>query len=131
MAQDIAVVYTIINTLKRHGIVIQRYDDVTTNSLYLKLDYGVLKSIRISDHDSKDPLHCLYNLQHDLRKRYYDKQTKRFFYPTRDAHLMLRQILKDHNDKKRRFGAKYKVYMTENSKDNAHKKGFWSNSTIV
>lgn len=91
----------------------------------------MLKTIRISDHDSKEHLHYRYNLQHDLTKRRYDKNTMQFFYPTRDVNLMLRQILKDRDDKKKRFGSKYEVYMMENIRDNAHKKGFWSDSTIV
>ena len=35
------------------GIVIQRYDAYSTDSVYLKLDYGVCNSIRISNHNGK------------------------------------------------------------------------------
>ncbi|MBM7715323.1 hypothetical protein JOC94_002310 [Bacillus thermophilus] len=43
----------IIARLKKKGIVIQRYDSYSTNSIYLKLDYGVSNSVRISDHKGK------------------------------------------------------------------------------
>jgi len=125
------VVDKIINTLKQHGIIIQRYDSITSNSIYLKLDYGVLKSIRISDHPSKKHLHYRYNLQRDLITSRYDKRTKRFFYPTADVDRMLQQILSDRNDKKQRFGANYDRYMMENIRDNGHKQGFWSESQII
>jgi len=126
-----SIIDMIINTLKQHGIVIQRYNSITSNSVYLKLDYGVLKSIRISDHPSKKHLHYRYNLQRDLSKNRYDKATKRFFYPVSDVDKMIQQILSDRNDKKKRFGANYERYMMENIRDNGHKKGFWSDAEII
>ena len=52
----------IIKTLKSIGFVIQRYDAYSTNSIYLKLDYGVCNSIRISDHTGKKYLKYRYNV---------------------------------------------------------------------
>ena len=42
--------------LLEKGFIVQRYDSVTTNSIYLKLDYGMCNSIRISDHKGKKHL---------------------------------------------------------------------------
>ena len=38
---------SIANRLAREGFIVQRYDAKTTDSIYLKLDYGVCNSIRI------------------------------------------------------------------------------------
>lgn len=121
----------VIDELKSHGIIIQRYDSVTSASIYLKLDYGVLKSIRISDHPSKKHLHYRYNLQSDLSNNRYDRSQQRFFYPLHDIQSMIRQILSDRNDKKSRYGNQYNAYMMQNIQQNGHKKGFWSESEIV
>ena len=43
----------IANRLISEGFIVQRYNAYTTNSIYLKLDYGVCNSIRISDHPGK------------------------------------------------------------------------------
>ena len=43
----------IAKRLISEGFTVQRYNAYTTNSIYLKLDYGVCNSIRISDHPGK------------------------------------------------------------------------------
>ena len=52
----------IVSILKDKGFVIQRYDAYSTDSVYLKLDYGVCNSIRISDHEGKKHLCYRYNM---------------------------------------------------------------------
>ena len=121
----------VIDELKSHGIIIQRYDSVISNSIYIKLDYGVLKSIRIGDHPSKKHLHYRYNLQTDLTNNRYDQSQQRFFYPIHDIQSMIRQILSDRSDKKSRYGNQYDAYMMQNIQQNGQKKGFWSESKIV
>lgn len=56
---------SLINRLKTFKIVVHRYNAYSTNSIYLKLDYGALNSIRISDHKGKRHLHYKYNIQKD------------------------------------------------------------------
>jgi hypothetical protein len=48
-----AIADAVIKELTAAGFVIQRYDAFSTNSIYLKLDYGLCNSIRISDHRQK------------------------------------------------------------------------------
>lgn len=43
-------------------VVIHRYDAYSTRSIYLKFDYGVANSLRISDHPGKHHLKYRYNL---------------------------------------------------------------------
>lgn len=50
---------SLIHTLSQAGFTIQRYDASTTDSIYLKLDYGVGNSIRIS---GKKHLNYRYNI---------------------------------------------------------------------
>lgn len=60
--------------LKNAGFIIQRVDARTSNSIYLKLDYGVGNSIRISDHKSrKEGLVFKYNVGVHIKK--FDKRT--------------------------------------------------------
>lgn len=51
----------IISELK-DKVVIHRYDAYSTNSIYLKFDYGVANSLRISDHPGKRHLRYRFNL---------------------------------------------------------------------
>lgn len=122
----------IIKTLKENNIVIQRYDAKHTNSVYLKMDYGVLLSLRISDHPGKPKLKYRYNLQSQIKKFRYDRAAKQFFYPINQADRLLEQILKDHQDKLTRYGEEqYEKYMESNLKENGHKRGFWKQAKII
>ncbi|WP_181879268.1 hypothetical protein [Levilactobacillus brevis] len=44
------------------GIKVMRYDAYSTNSVYLKLDYGLLYTLRISDHPGKRYLAYRFNV---------------------------------------------------------------------
>lgn len=46
-------------------VVIHRLDAYSTNSIYLKFDYGIVNSLRISDHEGKK--HCLPDQQGGAR----------------------------------------------------------------
>jgi hypothetical protein len=52
----------LITKLKELGFIVHKYNAVTTNSIYLKLDYGVCCGIRISDHKGKKKYHYRFNV---------------------------------------------------------------------
>ena len=52
----------LIDELSKFQFVIHRYDAVTTNSIYLKLDFGVCCGIRIADHSGKKKYHYRFNI---------------------------------------------------------------------
>ena len=60
--------------LLEQGFIIHRYDAYSTNSIYLKLDYGAMNSIRISDHRGKQHLSYKYNI--DCTKIIYNRWKK-------------------------------------------------------
>lgn len=49
-------------------MIIHRYDAFSTNSVYLKFDYGVANSLRISDHAGYGYLSYRYNITLGLKK---------------------------------------------------------------
>lgn len=56
----------------KNRIVIHYYKSYTSNSIYLKLDYGACNSVRISDHKKPDnQYHYKYELRIDKRKDYF------------------------------------------------------------
>lgn len=44
-------------------VLIHRYDAYSTNSVYLKFDYGVANSLRIADHAGKKHLAYRFNIR--------------------------------------------------------------------
>lgn len=121
------------NRLLEEGFIVHRYDAYSTNSIYLKLDYGVCNSIRISDHVGKGYLKYRYNIGTDVKKT-ETKQDKfpRHYYPIQECDAMVEKILEDRASKQKRYGkTKYEIYMAENKKTHANDKGFWSKSRRV
>lgn len=121
------------NKLLAKGFVVQRYDAYSTNSIYLKLDYGVCNSIRISDHRGKRHLKYRYNIGTFVN---HGKQVKdkfdRFYFPVEDISGLIRQILFDRDAKVRLYGkSAYQEFMRKNQEHNAGNKGFWSKAYLV
>lgn len=91
--------------LLKEGFIIYRYDAYSTNSIYLKLDFGVCNSIRISDHDGKKELKYRYNIGSHIKKSNMrvDKYP-RFYFPVSAVSDMVKKICSDRNEKLKRYG---------------------------
>lgn len=111
----------LIQKLKKEGFIIQRYDAIKTKSIYLKLDYGMANSIRISDHKGYRYLSYRYNVEcwRECGKRQgRDKHGwDRFYYSSckNDIKQLLQDIKKNKEQRIERYGEeKYKELMQKN-----------------
>ena len=113
--------------LKSKGFVVQRYDSYSSKSIYLKLDYGVCNSIRISDHRGKKHLSYKYNIGSNIMKcRVENGRHTRFYYPMDQGNELIKKIIKHKNRKLEKYGqANYKRYMERSRRENAANQGFW------
>lgn len=123
----------IINRLLAEGFTVQRYNAYTTNSIYLKLDYGVCNSIRISDHPGKKYLKYRYNIGPHIRKFRKEKDKyDRFYYRVDRSRNMLERIIRDRDAKKSQYGEPgYQALVQENRDANTGKLGFWSKAVLL
>lgn len=122
------LVAEVIERLKNNGFIIHRYDSMTTNSVYLKLDYGASHSIRISDHKGKKHLKYKFNLQSNIKKGYKKKQGKveRNYYSFKEVNKMIDEIIEHRNRQKMKLGnAGYAYLISKNRFEGQFKKGFW------
>lgn len=123
----------IAGQLIREGFVVQRYDSCTSDSIYLKLDYGVCNSIRISDHQGKKHLKYRYNIgpfvkEYNMEKDKFD----RFYYRADKAKNMIRKILADRESKKSRYGeGHYRTFMETNKREKVGTIGFWKDAVLL
>lgn len=123
----------IIDFLLDNCFSVLRYDAYSTNSIYLKLDYGVCYSIRISDHPGKAYLNYRYNVilggtvHTDIVK---GKQ--RYYYGDRDLVLLFDQIYKDRQEHIGKYGrGLYNKFMEKNKLEGRSKDGFWKQAKLV
>lgn len=66
-------------------VLIHRYDAYSTNSVYLKFDYGLGNSLRLSDHTGKAGLNYRFNIITTLKSLGIETSGEypRFYYPAR------------------------------------------------
>ena len=123
----------IIQKLTEKNIIIQRYDSMKTSSVYLKLDYGVCNSIRISNHTGKQHLQYRYNLIIDCEPQSTTDSYPRYYFNQHGIDDMLQFILKERQQKISKYGyTNYKTFMKNNQQ--THKKdkqGFWRQAKLV
>jgi len=123
---------TIVEKLKGQGFVIQRYDAYSTSSIYLKLDYGVCNTIRISDHEGKEYLQYRYNLIIGGEDNIIEDKYMRYYYNENSIKAMLMQILLDRQEKLQKYGKeRYRGYMVKNMNEHKNDRGFWHGAKLV
>ena len=108
--------------LLKLGFIVHRYNSKTTNSIYLKLDYGVCCGIRIADHNGKKKYHYRFNVYKDYKG---DRIILRdnlisYFFTFDEIPELIKQVQIEKQNKVSKYGLeKYKFYMNEELKQNA------------
>ncbi len=124
---------SIAGRLLAKGFTVQRYDAHSTSSVYLKLDYGVCNSIRISDHPGKRYPKYRYNIGPFVKefKKAMDKYP-RLYYRADKSDRMIKRIVQDREAKKFRYGeGGYERLMRKNRSERAGSRGFWSEAVLL
>lgn len=119
----------------RGKVIIHRYDSYSTNSIYLKFDYGVANSLRISDHDGKRHLKYRFNILESMGKKSSKETHTRqgftmVFYSPAMINACCRDILAAKKDRVER----YRDYdaIIERAKAAADRsKGFWCGARLI
>lgn len=86
----------VANYMKKAGVIVQRYDAMSTLSVYLKFDFGLANSMRISDHRGNDNLTYKYNIRTDVTEYRREEHEAGFdynFFPIDQAEAACRMIL--------------------------------------
>ena len=115
------------------GFIVQRYDAYSTDSIYLKLDYGTANSIRISNHPGKKHLRYRYNIILDGQTEDVMDTYIRHYYKPEDVDSMLEVIINKKKEDIQRYGENgYQKCMQMNIKEHENdKKGFWAHARII
>lgn len=109
------------------GFTVHRYDAFSTDSVYLKLDYGACGSIRISDHKGYKRLHYMWNIGPWIEKERHEnhKIRPRHFYPACSMQEMLEAICALRESRKAANDYERRVKIGKHYRDTA-RTGFWA-----
>lgn len=118
------IMYDILDKLDRKGFVLYYLKAYSTSSRYIKLDFGVCKSLRIADHKGIDKYKYTFNLMIGLDKSY--EEDGRFYYCIEDLDKMIKDIVNYKKDLEVKYGFNYYQYMLDYKNQLLRKrKGFW------
>ena len=119
----------------RGKVIIHRYDAYSTNSIYLKFDYGVAYSLRISDHDGKQHLQYRYNILESMSSKSSKKECFRngmqmIFYRPSMINACCRDILAAKNERVRQYRC-YESVVNAAKERAVGQRGFWSDAKLI
>lgn len=122
------LMYDVLDKLDKKGFVLYYLKAFSTSSCYIKLDFGVCKSIRIADHKGIEKYKYTFNLMIGLDKSYVEDG--RYYYCVDDLDKMVKDIIKYREDLQEKYGFNYYQYMVDYKNQFLGKrKGFWQKAT--
>ncbi len=119
------IVDFLVQKLLEKGFIVHRYYAYSTNSVYLKLDYGLSCGIRIADHPGKKKYSYRFNVIKDYKG---DKVVRKdglicLFYNFNEVENVIDAVQKEKQEKINKYGLKnYKMYMERQSKTDLYKR---------
>lgn len=116
------------------GFTVHRYNAYSTMSIYIKVDCGLCKSIRVSDHDGKGYLRYTYNVRKDILEYYeeVDNSVHRYYFPMEDWSSMVGLIVNHRKYLIDRYGSNwYNMELNRLLGSQKTDKGFWSSAYLV
>lgn len=113
-------------------VLIHRYDAYSTNSVYLKFDYGLGNSLRLSDHTGKAGLNYRFNFITTMKSLGIDTSGEypRFYYPPDMVDQAIADIVKGVTEKRGRYHDYGKALETARARTKGER-GFWEQARLV
>lgn len=116
----------LVKELIKLGFIVHRYNAYSTNSIYLKLDFGVCCGIRIADHNGKKKYHYRFNVIKDYKgdKITYFRNLISYFYTFYEIPQLLQKIQEEKQTKIQKYGIDkyYSLMEIEKSKNELFKR---------
>ena len=115
----------LVDKLLNMGFTVHRYYAHSTNSIYLKLDFGLACGIRISDHPGKKKYSYRFNVIKDYNgnKVIFKDGLICRFYDFNELGSVLDAVEKEKQEKINKYGLRnYKMYMEKESKNDLYKR---------
>lgn len=115
-------------------MLIQRYEATSTNSVYLKFDYGVANSLRISDHAGKKHLEYRYNLILNQTEPAYSDCSggyPRWYYPASEIDQLITDIIEQKRQRMNSYKDYASIMESARLRHANDKKGFWHTAKEV
>lgn len=115
----------LIAKLLEKKFIVHRYNSYTTNSIYLKLDFGLSCGIRIADHPGKQKYNYRFNVLKDYNGNKVILKDGLIcrFYNFNELDAVLKAVELEKREKISKYGIKkYQMYMVKKSQEDLYKR---------
>lgn len=120
------IMFKLVDILDNKGFILHYYKAITTDSCYIKLDFGLANSIRVANHRGKEKYKYRFNLMLNLDKSYVEDG--RNYYSVNDFDKMVEDIVNFKNNQLNKYGFKYYEYMVDRRKEIYSSDSSWKNA---
>lgn len=117
------VMFQLMKELDKKGFIIHYLQAYSTPSCYVKLDFGVANSIRVSDHKGIEKYQYRFNLMLNIDKSY--EKDGRMYYCLNDMDKLVHDVVDFKNKQLEKYKFNYYEYMLREKKNKENKTGFW------
>jgi len=127
----------VMKKLLEAGVKIQYYKAYSSNSVYIKLDYGLANSLRIGDHEGYEHLNYMFKVDvnhNGYRKVESNRFTQYTYAPSKKQVTKLIKHILAHREKRiSQYGGieNYQQAMSQQRINNIHNKGFWEKAKVL
>lgn len=116
------LMFKLLKELKKSGMTLHYLKAYSTDSCYVKIDYGASCSIRISNHKGIEKYKYRFNLMTDIDKSY--EKDERKYYCVKDISKLIDDVKKERHNRRRY--SDYEYWLEKNKEACYRKcKGFW------
>lgn len=104
------VVAEIKKRLTEAGVFVEVYNSISTNSVYMCFDKGVLKTARVGDHKGKPKYHYTYEIgshikeYSELKGEFLGNTFTRFKFPLDDIEGLVTEVLIRRSNLRAKYG---------------------------
>ena len=115
----------LVQRLIAEGFIVHRYNSHTTNSIYIKLDYGLSCGIRIADHPGKKKYSYRFNVIKDYvgDKVIIKDDLICYFFDFTELEEVIQAVKQEKQNKINKYGLQnYEMYMKERARSDLYKR---------
>ena len=120
------IMFKLMAELDNKGFIIHYLQAYSTPSCYIKLDFGIGNSIRVSNHNGIEKYQYRFNLMLNIDKSYEENGRK--YYCLNDMSKLVDDVVEFKNKQLEKYKFNYYEYMLEAKNEKNNKKGFWQNA---
>ena len=128
----VAIANYLCDELTKEGLIVHRVDSDSSNSIYLKLDWGAAHTIRISDHLEKRHLQFRYNIGTHINRYRLERNPTQYYFPVTHLDRMVNSILSDRTFQLTVRGQQGYIYLVKAKINRDHELGnqFWERAQL-